>query len=194
LGVATRVTAATASSPRRTRSIATRRSNFDQQWRFFLGDPPNADKVTLADAAWRKLDLPHDWSIEGPFDEHAPAKGNGAYLPTEIGWYRKSLVLPPSARDKRITLEFDGVYQRSAIWINGTSLGMRPYGFIGFSYDLTLHLAPLGRPNHIAIRVDNSLQPNCRWYSGSEIYRHTWLCITDPLHIAQWGLCAHTLC
>jgi beta-galactosidase len=192
LGVAAPVTAATTSSPRKTQSIATRRSNFDQQWRFYQGDLPDADKVTFADAAWRTLDLPHDWSIEGPFDEHAPAKGNGAYLPTGIGWYRKNFVLPPSARQKRIVLEFDGVYQRSEVWINGTSLGMRPYGFIGFSYDLTPHLAPLGRPNHIALRVDNSLQPNCRWYSGSGIYRHTWLRITDPVHIAQWGICVRT--
>ncbi len=84
-------------------------------------------------------------------------------------------------------LQFDGVYQRSEVWINGTSLGMRPYGFITFSYDLTPHLNPAGRPNHVAVRVDNSLQPNCRWYSGSGIYRHTWLIITDPIHIAQWG-------
>jgi beta-galactosidase len=192
LGVATPVTAGTTSSAQKTQSIATRRSNFDQQWRFFQGDPPDADKVTFADAAWRTLDLPHDWSIEGPFDEHAPAKGNGAYLPTGIGWYRKSFVLPSSARQKRIVLEFDGVYQRSEVWINGIPLGMHPYGFIGFSYDLTPHLAPLGRPNRIALRVDNSLQPNCRWYSGSGIYRHTWLRITDPVHIAQWGICVRT--
>ena len=90
LGVATPVTAATTSSPRQTQSISTRRSSFDQQWHFFQGDPPDAEKVTFTDATWRTLDLPHDWSIEGPFDEHAPAKGTGAYLPTGIGWYRKS--------------------------------------------------------------------------------------------------------
>jgi len=191
LGVATPVTAATP-PPQPTQSISSRRSNFDQQWRFFQGDTPDASKVTFADATWRTLDLPHDWSIEGPFDEHAPAKGTGAYLPTGIGWYRKRLVLPPSTRQNRIALEFDGVYQRSEVYINGVSLGMRPYGFIGFSYDLTPHLAPPGRPNHIAVRVDNSLQPNCRWYSGSGIYRHTWLRVTDPVHIAQWGICVRT--
>ena len=165
-----------------------RRANFDSGWRFLLGDPDGAQASSFQDSTWRSLDLPHDWSIEGAFDENASAKGNGAYLPTGIGWYRKRFVLPSSAQGKRIALQFDGVYQRSEVWINGTSLGMRPYGFISFSYDLTPHLAPTGKPNQIAVRVDNSLQPNCRWYSGSGIYRHTWLRITDPIHIAENGV------
>ena len=169
-----------------------RRANFDQGWRFQLGDPQGAQMPAFRDAAWRNLDLPHDWSIEGSFDENAPAKGNGAYLPTGIGWYRKDFTLPASARGKRIALQFDGVYQRSEVWINGVSLGMRPYGFINFSYDLTPHLVALGKPNHVAVRVDNSLQTNCRWYSGSGIYRHTWLRITDPIHIAENGICVRT--
>ena len=96
-------------------------------------------------------------------------------------------LFPLTTRGKRVVLQFDGVYQRSEVWMNGTSLGMRPYGFTTFSYDLTPHLKPAGRPNQIAVRVDNSLQPNCRWYTGSGIYRHTWLIITDPIHLAQWG-------
>jgi beta-galactosidase len=169
-----------------------RRANFDHDWRFLLGDAVDAHSPTFHDSAWRSLDLPHDWSIEGTFDENAPAKGNGAYLPTGIGWYRKTFALPSSANGQRIALQFDGVYQRSEVWINGTSLGMRPYGFVGFSYDLTPHLAPPGKPNQIAVRVDNSLQPNCRWYSGSGIYRHTWLRITNPIHIAENGICVRT--
>jgi len=169
-----------------------RRTNFDRGWRFLLGDSEGAHVSTFHDSAWRSLDLPHDWSIEGTFDENAPAKGNGAYLPTGIGWYRKTFALPSSAQGKRIALQFDGVYQRSEVWINGISLGMRPYGFIGFSYDLTPHLAAPGKPNQIAVRVDNSLQPNCRWYSGSGIYRHTWLRITDPVHIAENGVFIRT--
>jgi beta-galactosidase len=169
-----------------------RRANFDQGWRFLLGDSEGAQMLSFDDAHWRTLDLPHDWSIEGSFNENAPAKGNGAYLPTGIGWYRKSFVLPASARDKRIALQFDGVYQRSEVWINGISLGMRPYGFISFSYDLTPHLAPRGKPNQVAVRVDNSLQTNCRWYSGSGIYRHTWLRITAPIHIDENGICVRT--
>ena len=108
-------------------------------------------------------------------------------MPTGIGWYRKQFTLPATTRGKRVVLQFDGVYQRSEVWINGTSLGMRPYGFTTFAYDLTPHLSPQGKPNQVAVRVDNSLQPNCRWYSGSGIYRHVWLITTDPIHIAQWG-------
>ena len=165
-----------------------RRANFDDQWKFLLGDSAGANAASFDDHTWRTLDLPHDWSIEGSFSEEAPAKGSGGYLPTGIGWYRKSFTLPTIAAGKRVVLEFDGVYQRSEVWINGISLGMRPYGFISFAYDLTPHLAPSGKPNQIAVRVDNSLQTNCRWYTGSGIYRHTWLRVTDPLHIAQWGI------
>jgi beta-galactosidase len=164
-----------------------RKSNFDSQWRFFKGDTESAQSAGFKDGGWRTLDLPHDWSIEGPFSEDAPAGGNGAYLPTGIGWYRKQFTLPATTRGKRVALQFDGIYQRSEVWINGTSLGMRPYGFTTFAYDLTQHLSPPGRPNQVAVRVDNSLQPNCRWYTGSGIYRHVWLIITDPIHIAQWG-------
>ncbi len=164
-----------------------RKSNFDSQWRFSKGDDEGAQALDFNDSSWRALNLPHDWSIEGPFSEDAPAAGTGAYLPTGIGWYRKQFTLPPATREKRVVLQFDGVYQRSEVWINGISLGMRPYGFTTFSYDLTAHLKPAGKPNQIAVRVDNSLQPNCRWYTGSGIYRHTWLIITDPVHFAQWG-------
>jgi beta-galactosidase len=139
-----------------------RKSNFDSQWRFFKGDTEGAQATGFKDGNWRTLDLPHDWSIEGPFSEDAPAGGNGAYLPTGIGWYRKQFTLPATTRGKRVGLQFDGVYQRSEVWINGTSLGMRPYGFTTFAYDLTPHLSPPGRPNQVAVRVDNSLQPNCR--------------------------------
>src|ERR1700677_4694190 len=164
-----------------------RKTNFDSQWRFFKGDTEGAQAAGFKDGSWRTLDLPHDWSIEGPFREDAPAAGNGAYLPTGIGWYRKQFTLPATTRAKRVVLQFDGVYERSEVWINGTSLGMRPNGFVTFAYDLTPHLRPPGKPNHVAVRVDNSLQPNCRWYTGSGIYRHTWLRITDPIHIAQWS-------
>jgi beta-galactosidase len=164
-----------------------RRSNFDSQWKFVKGDPQGAQSPDFNDGSWKTLDLPHDWSIEGPFSEEAPAAGNGAYLPTGIGWYRKHFTLPATARGKRVVLQFDGVYQRSEVWMNGTSLGVRPYGFTTFDYDLTEHLKPAGKTNQIAVRVDNSLQPNCRWYTGSGIYRHTWLIITDPIHLAQWG-------
>jgi len=171
---------------------STRRRNFDLGWKFQLGDPDGAQTSHFDDSAWRPLTLPHDWSIEGEFSKDAPSQHHGGYLPTGIGWYRKAFILPHDSRGKRVVLEFDGVYQRSEVWINNSSLGMRPSGFISFAHDLTPHLAPAGEPNVIAVRVDNSLQPNCRWYSGSGIYRHTWLTITGPLHIAQWGVFVHT--
>jgi beta-galactosidase len=169
-----------------------RRANFDANWKFVEGDTPGADAPTFQDTTWTTLNLPHDWSISGAFSQDAPAKGEGAYLPTGIGWYRKQFTLPASATGKRVTIEFDGVYQRSEVWINGKPLGMRPYGFISFAYDLTPHLNPAGKPNFLAVKVDNSLQPNCRWYTGSGIYRHTWLRITEPVHIAQWSTVIRT--
>ena len=128
----------------------------------------------FADAGWRDVDLPHDWSIEGPVEENAPSGGSGAYLPTGIGWYRKSFACPSSDRGRVVVLEFDGVYQNSEVWINGQYLGLRPYGFVPFAYELTPHLNFDGE-NVVAVRVDNSRQTNCRWYSGSGIY---------PAHVA----------
>lgn len=167
------------------------RETFDFGWRFTRGDPVGAAEVSFDDASWRQLDLPHDWSIEGPYEENAPTSGPGGYLPTGIGWYRKRFVIPERDRGRIALLEFDGVYQNSEVWINGHYLGKRPYGFVPFAYELTsfLHYGP---ENILAVRVDNSHQTNCRWYSGSGIYRHTWLLRTDPLRIGYWGTFATT--
>jgi beta-galactosidase len=162
------------------------RDSFDFGWKFLKGDASGAQMPNFADATWRDVDLPHDWSIEGPFDQAAPGSGPGAYLPAGIGWYRKRFHAPAEMRGKTALLEFDGVYQNSEVWINGQYLGLRPYGFVPFAYDLTPHLN-LGGENVVAVRVDNSRQTNCRWYSGSGIYRHTWLLTTHPVHIAHWG-------
>jgi beta-galactosidase len=162
------------------------RENFDLQWKFSRGDFPAAHNVDFSDSQWRSLDLPHDWSIEGPFGEQEAASSCGAYLPTGIGWYRKRFRLPESYKDRMLTIEFDGVYQNSEVWINGQWLGKRPYGYVPFFYDLTPHIN-FGKENLIAVRVDNSHQTNCRWYSGSGIYRHTWLLSTNKVHIAPWG-------
>jgi beta-galactosidase len=159
----------------------------DFGWKFILGDPAGAESAKFDDSTWQAIDLPHDWSIAGAFDEDAPAGGGGGYLPTGIGWYRKTFRVPDSVRSKRIAVEFDGVYEDSRVWINGHLLGNRPFGYIGFSYDLTPYLNFGQQDNVIAVRVDNSKQPNSRWYSGSGIYRHTWLRVTDPLSIAPWG-------
>jgi beta-galactosidase len=162
------------------------RDSFDFGWKFLKGDAPGAQQPDFADANWKDVDLPHDFSIEGPFSENAPAKGQGGFLPTGVGWYRKHFSIPESYRDRKVSVEFDGVYQLSEVWINGRSLGQRPYGYIGFFYDLTPHLN-YGGDNVIAVKADNSHQPNCRWYSGSGIYRHTWLLVTNQVHVAHWG-------
>jgi beta-galactosidase len=162
------------------------RDTFDFDWRFQRGDAAGAQSPEFADSAWTAVDLPHDWSIEGPYSETEPSAGPGGYLPTGIGWYRKRFHVPAEDHGRVLTLEFDGVYQNSEVWINGQSLGLRPYGFVPFAYELTPHLR-YESDNVVAVRVDNSLQTNCRWYSGSGIYRHTWLLKTDPLRIAYWG-------
>jgi beta-galactosidase len=131
------------------------------------------------------LNLPHDWSIEGEFKEDASTKGSGGYLPAGIGWYRKHFNLSVNSKERNVWIEFDGVYMNSDVWINGQHLGKHPYGYTSFYYDLTPFIKK--GENVIAVRVDNSLQPNSRWYSGSGIYRHVWLTVADLMHIAQWG-------
>jgi beta-galactosidase len=149
------------------------RWSMDAGWRFHLGEVPAAERPGFNDRTWRLLDLPHDWSIEGTPMQDAPAGGRGGFFPTGIGWYRKTFRLPAELKGKRVTIEFDGVYMNSTVWINGVLLGHRPFGYIGFEYDLTPHLRR--GTNVLAVRVDNSAQPNSRWYTGSGIYRHVWL-------------------
>lgn len=161
---------------------------FDSDWRFFLGDPLNGYAPDLDDARWRRLNLPHDWSIEGDFDERHPAGRQGAYLPCGVGWYRKAFTLAPSARGRSVAVTFDGVYRKADVWLNGYHLGFHPYGYTSFQYDLTPYLKYGAEPNILAVRVDNALQPDGRWYAGSGIYRHVWLTVADPLRIAPWGV------
>ncbi|MGE9270970.1 MAG: glycoside hydrolase family 2 TIM barrel-domain containing protein [Verrucomicrobiales bacterium] len=162
------------------------RSCFDHDWTFIQEDIEDGQNPKIDASSWRKLDLPHDWSIEGEYDKSHPSGASGGYLPTGIGWYRKSFELPTDAQSKRVFIEFDGIYMNSDVWINGQHLGKRAYGYLGFQYDLTPHLNFDGE-NVIAVRVDNSLQPSSRWYSGSGIYRHVWLTVTDPIHVDHWG-------
>jgi beta-galactosidase len=157
----------------------------DYNWRFIQSDVKGAEVPGFNDTGWRILNLPHDWSIEGEFKSDAAAKGAGGYLPTGVGWYRKHFTLSSIAKDQQFWIEFDGVYMNSDVWINGQHLGKHPYGYTSFYYDLTPFIKK--GENIIAVRVDNSIQPNSRWYSGSGIYRHVWLNISGPVHIAQWG-------
>jgi beta-galactosidase len=161
------------------------RLSMDPGWRFSLGDPAGADQPRFDDQQWRRLDLPHDWSIEGAPRQDAPGGGRMGYFPSGLGWYRKAFRLPAGARGREAWLEFDGVYMNSDVWINGFHLGHRPYGYSSFAYDVTPHL--VAGVNVVAVRVDNALQPNSRWYTGSGIYRHVWLTLVDPLHVGHWG-------
>src|SRR6266851_1934828 len=162
-------------------------SSFDSDWRFLKGDAPGAEKPDFDDSAWRKQNVPHDWSVEGPFDVKNPTGGAGGFLPAGIGWYRKHFSLPRDFHDRRIFVDFDGVMANSDVWINGFHLGKRPYGYVSFRYELTEHLSFGNKPNVIAVRADNSAQPASRWYTGAGIYRHVRLVVTNPVHLRHWG-------
>jgi len=161
--------------------------SLDPDWSFYQGDPKGAEKPGFANADWKKLDVPHDWSIAGPFDKAAPATGSGGWLPTGVAWYRKEITLPADSKGKRVWVEFDGVMANSDVWLNGHLLGHRPSGYVSFRYDLTDQLKPAGL-NIIAVRADTSAQPASRWYAGSGIYRHVRLVIAHPVHVEPWGV------
>ena len=164
------------------------RMDFGNDWQFSLGDIPGAERADFNDSLWRKLDIPHDWSIEGEFSNDHPATPGGGALPGGIGWYRKSFTLTNNDKKELFFIDFDGVYMDSKVWINGHLLGRRPYGYISFRYDLTPYLHFGDSVNVIAVRVDNSQQPNSRWYSGSGIYRNVWLVKTGEIHFDHWGI------
>ncbi|HEY5507251.1 MAG TPA: sugar-binding domain-containing protein [Paludibacter sp.] len=164
---------------------------FDYDWKFFLGDATEAKATDFNDESWRKLDLPHDWSIEGKTHPKNPTGGGGGFFPAGIGWYRKTFQAPDAWKAKKTAIYFEGVYMNSEVFINGKSLGVYPYGYSSFSYDLTPYLN-FGKENVIAVRVDNSQQMNSRWYSGSGIYRHVWMMVADPVHVAHWGVAITT--
>ena len=161
--------------------------NFDKNWKFNLGDVANGQEIDLDISKWRTLDLPHDWSIEGEFSEGNPATTGGGALPGGIGWYRKTFTVPESDKDKLTFIDFDGVYRNSEVWINGHYLGIRPYGYSSFRYELTPYLKHGDEKNVIAVKVDNSQQPNSRWYSGSGIYRNVWLVTAGRIYVEHWG-------
>ncbi len=162
-----------------------REIDFGFDWKFHKGDLKQAINPRYDDSGWRRLNLPHDWSIEGPYSSDY-ASGTG-FLPGGVAWYRKSFQLNSSLKDKVIVIEFDGIYNNSEVWINGHYLGKRPYGYSSFQYDLTEYINFAPETNVIAVRVDHSQFADSRWYTGSGIYRNVRLRITDPLHIGYWG-------
>jgi beta-galactosidase len=155
--------------------------NFNAGWKFTLYNDADANMQNYNDENWRTVNLPHDWSIEGDFSKDHPATTQGGALPGGIGWYRKTFTLPSSSKNKNVFIEFDGVYRNSEVWINGHYLGKRPNGYISFQYDLTPYLRSGNEKNVIAVKVDNSQQPNSRWYSGSGIYRDVRLVIKSKI-------------
>ena len=173
--------------------------DFDHGWKFQLvntadttdpsgvygnSDNPLAAAPGFDDSSWRSLTLPHDWSIEQqPQSNQSNATG---YFPGGLGWYRKTFTLPKSMAGERISVDFDGVYMNSYVYLNGELLGNHPYGYTGFSFDITDHVHTDGTPNVLAVVVQNK-QPSSRWYSGSGITRNVHLTVTDPVHVARWG-------
>ena len=161
--------------------------SFDKDWLFVLADSAGMQNSEYSDGHWRRLNLPHDWAIEGDFSPSNPSGASGGALPGGIGWYRKHFSLSPDEKYDRFTITFDGVYMNSTVYINGHKLGTRPYGYSTFEYDLTPYIYKKG-DNVIAVKVDNSDQPNSRWYSGCGIYRHVWFTKTlKKAYIPQWG-------
>ncbi|HYX41289.1 MAG TPA: beta galactosidase jelly roll domain-containing protein, partial [Pyrinomonadaceae bacterium] len=164
---------------------------FDTDWRFHLGGAQGAEQPDFDDAKWRRLDLPHDWSIadlpgsRSPFQPDAISQVSGGFTTGGTGWYRKSFTVPNEARGQRILVQFDGVYMNAEVWLNGQWLGGHPYGYTSFWFDLTDKIK-LSGANLIAVKVKNEGE-NSRWYSGSGIYRHVWLKTLDTFHVAQWG-------
>ena len=166
---------------------ARERMNIDFDWRFILADSEEMAQPGYDDSSWRLLDLPHDWAIEGDFLASNPSGAGGGALPGGVGWYRKHFYLSEAdvIEDVLYKLEFDGVYMNSTVFVNGEKVGYRPYGYSSFEYDISPYLKT--GDNVIAVRVDNSDQPNSRWYSGCGIYRHVWLTKMHPVHVAHWG-------
>jgi len=177
------------------------RLSFDAGWRFAKGDPAGSGQLDEAalknpataipaaqpgfdDAAWRKLDLPHDWGIEGPFKQEYP--GETGKLPWwGVGWYRKHFTLPAADAGRRVYLDIDGAMSHAAVWVNGHYVGGWPYGYASWRVDLTPYAKP-GSDNVVAIRLDNPPHSS-RWYPGGGIYRNVWLVKTAPVHVAQYG-------
>jgi beta-galactosidase len=167
-------------------------SSFDLDWRFFRADAADdvkgAENPDFDDSAWRKLNVPHDWGIEGPFDEKNPTRGSGGFLPAGVGWYRKHFTLPAEYANRRVFIEFDGVMANSDVWLNGRHLGKRPYGYVGFGYEMSGELKfGKGKDNVLVVRADNSAQPASRWYSGAGIYRHVRIVTVNPVHVEKWS-------
>ncbi len=163
--------------------------NFDSDWKFLKADSPGAENPSFDDSGWSLLNVPHDWSIEGPYDKTNTTSRGGGYLPAGIGWYRKTFAINKTDENQKVFIEFDGIMANSDVWINGFHLGKRPNGYISFTYELTDHLKKgKEETNVISVRADNTDQPASRYYAGAGIYRHVRLVVKNPVHIEQYGV------
>ncbi|KRB59793.1 sugar-binding domain-containing protein [Flavobacterium sp. Root186] len=160
----------------------------NDNWKFNLQETPDAKNTIFDDSKWQQVNVPHDWSVKGQLSPTL-ASCTG-YLPGGIAWYRKSVTIPQSKSGEKVYLYFEGVYNRSEVFINGHSLGKRPNGYISFAYDATAYVK-FGGENTISVRVDHSQSADSRWYTGSGIYRDVWLVYANPVHIGQWGVYAY---
>ena len=161
-----------------------RRVRLTDDWRFFKGDAPGAEAAAFNDSGWRALNLPHDWAIEGPFDQTFNPHTGG--LPVSgTGWYRKHFIVPASARGKQLVVQFDGAMSNSTVWLNGKQVGGRPYGYESWAVNLTNHVK-FGEENVLAVRLAPE-DRSSRWYPGAGIYRDVWLITTGDARVAQWG-------
>ena len=178
--------------------VVNRNRQFDAGWHFIKDSTTGAQEMNFDDSKWRTVDLPHDWSIEdlpnqtpgsivGPFSKSSAGKAATGFTVGGTGWYRKKFTTVKAEQNKLVTIHFDGVYMNADVWLNGQHLGNHPYGYTPFDYDLTPFLKPAGQENVLAVRVRNEGK-NSRWYSGSGIYRHVWLTVTGPVHVAPWGV------
>ncbi|HUP10773.1 MAG TPA: beta galactosidase jelly roll domain-containing protein, partial [Niastella sp.] len=164
---------------------------FDDDWQFFRGGSQRAETVTFDDSKWRRIDLPHDWSIEdlpgtnSPFNPAAISQVNGGFTTGGTAWYRKTFTIPAAQKEQKTIIQFDGIYMNAEVWLNGKPVGNHRYGYTSFWYDITGYLN-YDSANVLAVKVKNEGE-NSRWYSGSGIYRHVWLKVIAPVHIAQWG-------
>ena len=177
--------------------FVTEKMLFNKNWHFHLGSIDSlksmTDTLEVADNAkepvdslfWHKITLPHDWSIKGTFGPENPAGNQGGALPGGVGWYKKIFNLNREDSISKILIGFDGIYRDSKLWINGHLLGERPNGFIGFAYNIAPYLHFDGKSNVLLVRVDNSQQPNARWYTGSGINRDVYLIKKGPLSIDE---------
>ena len=161
-----------------------RTQNFDSDWKFNLGDVSNAQSPTFDDSKWRKLSLPHDYSIEQEYSQSLEAESG--YLPGGIGWYRKNFTLSEETKGKRVRIDFDGVYMNATVYVNGKEVGTHPYGYTPFSFDITDYIS-YDKENTIAVKVDHQT-PSSRWYSGSGIYRSVSLTTTNDVHVDLNGI------